>query len=120
MPFEFGEFVNYLVDSLLNAPIVHTVANNPIYTSLLMTFVIVLIILFVFRDATTDESLFTMSLRAGFWILILLVGTLVIHNRVLGFETENKQNTGRYADVFSGAHAVDTDVVPVRIDMSGL
>ena len=123
MPFEFGEFINYFVDTLLNAPIVHTIANNPIYTALMITFVVIIIILFIFRDATTDESLFIMSLRSGFWILILLIGTLFIHNRVLSSEIENTTKTGQYDTIFNGAYEnapIYDDVVPVRIDMNGL
>ena len=121
MPFEFGEFINYFVDALLNAPIVRTIANNPIYTALMITFVVILIILFIFRDATTDESLIIMSLRSGFWILILLIGTLFIHNRVLSSEVENDTKTGQYDTIFNGAYEnISSDVVPVHIDMTGL
>jgi phosphatidylglycerophosphate synthase len=104
MPFEFGATINYFTDVFLRAPIIHTIAKNPIYTALLITFIIMIIIIFIFRDAETEETLLTMSMRAGFWIFLMMLGILMVHNRVLIDENKAESKSAAYDGVFSGAY----------------
>lgn len=101
MPIEVGELINHFSDSFLKAPIVHTIVKNPIYTSLMITFSIMIIILIIFRDADTEESLLIMALRSGFWIFLMLIGVLFLHNKVLSNETELETKNAAYEDVFA-------------------
>ncbi len=114
MPFEVGEAINGMIDSFLNAPFVSTVSKNPLYTALAITLVILLILLFVFRDADGAETTLVMSLRSSFWIFLLLIGALLVHNRVLMNEAANvnqKQNhDSMFAPVPSRLHS---EYVPV-------
>lgn len=105
MPIDIGESINSIADSFLKAPIVHSIAVNPIYTALMLTFVIILVIMFVFRDADTDESLLIMSLRGGFWIFIMLIGVLFLHNKVLGNEIIDNSANKAYNDTFNGGYS---------------
>ncbi len=128
MPIDIGESINSIADSILTAPIVRTVATNPIYTALVLTFVIVLIVMFVFRDADTEESLLVMCMRSGFWVFIMLIGTLFLHNKVLGAEIKGDTNNKNYTDVFKsnysgvtqdgrlGDSILNEEVVPVRVN----
>jgi hypothetical protein len=116
MTFEVGEAINYLIDAFLKAPIVNSIAKNPIYTALAVTIVIMIIIMIVFRDIDADETLFTMSLRSGFWIFIMLLGVLMIHNRVFTADVSNTVRDCQYEKVFtpSPATRLEGDFVPVR------
>lgn len=127
MPIDIGESINSIADSILNAPIVRTVVSNPIYTALVITFVIVLIIMFIFRDADTEESLLVMCMRSGFWVFVMLIGTLFLHNKVLGAEITAGTSDKNYTDVFKSNYSgvtqdghlrdslMNGDVVPVLV-----
>jgi hypothetical protein len=106
MPFDIGESINYVADTILSAPIVLTIANNPIYTSLVLTFVIILIILITFRDVNieTGESLTTLSIRAGFWVAVLLVGALFLQNKVCAAELLEVGKSAEYDGLFNSGY----------------
>lgn len=126
MPFEVGETINHFADTFLKAPIVHNVMRNPIYTALMITFIVVLIVMFIFRDADTDESLLVICLRAGFWIFFMMLGVLFLHNKVLGVETSDSITDSAYDNVFKGGYNVmpggqipaslEDSIVPVHIN----
>lgn len=128
MPFEVGETINHFADTFLRAPFVSTVAKNPIYTALMITFIIILIVMFIFRDADTDESLLLMCLRAGFWIFFMLLGVLFLHNKVLGIENFESNKNAAYDNVFTGGYsgivrpgqnvpaAFEDSIVPIHIN----
>lgn len=118
MTFEVGEALNYMIDGFLKAPIVNSIAKNPIYTALAITLIIILILLFIFRDIEADETVLTLALRSGFWIFLMLLGVMMIHNRVLLSETSVQKREGEYEQVFKDTPAAaarfDTDFVPIR------
>src|SRR5687768_9016989 len=101
MPFELGEAINSIAERITAAPIVESIARNPIYTALLITFVIVLIIMFIFRDVQGDESLLSLCLRAGFYVSVFLTGALLIHNQALMKETSGVAKDSEVATVFA-------------------
>jgi hypothetical protein len=118
MSLDVGATINNLSDSFLKAPVVHTIAKNPIYTALLITFIIMIIIMWVFRDAETEETILTMSFRAGFWIFLMMLGTIFLHNRVLGFEIDTIATEKAYGGVFSAhsSHGADDGAdAPVEV-----
>ncbi len=83
MPFEIGEVINASSDAFLRAPIVLTTVSSPVYTALMITFIIMLIIMFVFRDADTEDSLIVMALRSGFWSFLVTLTIIFLHNKIL-------------------------------------
>lgn len=124
MPLEVGETINKLADKFMSAPAIMSVAKNPIYTALMITFIIILLVMFIFRNVDTEESLLTMSLRTGFWVLILLIGTLFIHNKVLMAESLNSSEQEKIDQVFDRIGAgepnyrdsIDDSFIPVNIN----
>jgi hypothetical protein len=124
MPLEVGETINKLADKFMSAPAIMSVAKNPIYTALMITFIIVLLVMFIFRNVETEESLLTMCLRTGFWVFILLVGTLFIHNKVLMTESFDSSEQEKIDQVFNriGANElnynnnIDDSFIPVNIN----
>jgi hypothetical protein len=116
MPFDVGESINYFADAFLRAPIVNSIAQNPIYTALVITCIIVLIIMFIFRDADTDDPILVMCLRSGFWIFLMLTGVLLLHNKVLTQEMITAEKTAAFEGVFdSGYPGMADNIVPVTI-----
>jgi len=105
MPFDVGATINSIADKFLQVPFVRGVASNPIYTALLITFAVVLVVMFIFRDADTgDESLTSASLRTGFWVFLLLCGVLMLQNKVLLTESGAAKRLGEYEGVFGGGY----------------
>lgn len=120
MPFAIGETINILADAFVSAPIVGTIARNPIYTALIITFCVVLVMLFLFRDS--DASLVASGLRGGFWIFVMVTGIMLIHNKVLTQELRATDRTAAFEDVFGGNDILagtagdrDNTLIPVPI-----
>ena len=117
MPFDVGESINGLADSFLRAPIVPAVARNPIYTSLLLVFVVMITTLIIFRDVDSDESLLVLTLRSGFWVFLFTMGIFVIHNKVLSTEFSYHEKNAAYEGVFdSKISSAEENIVPVVIN----
>lgn len=117
MPFDVGETINAAADSFLRAPIVPAIARNPIYTSFLLVFVVMIVTLIIFRDVDTDESLCVLTLRSGFWVLLATVGIIFIHNKVLSMEYSHREKDAAYEGVFSTAFTnPGENIVPVVIN----
>lgn len=116
---EIGNTVNGAVDGLLKAPLVHSTAKNPIYTAIMITLIVALIVLVVFREADTNESLLLMTFRVGFWTLFATLGVVLVHNKVLLDETEASAKAGAYEGAFETCTSVFEDaIVPVRVNFT--
>lgn len=115
MTFEVGETINQIVDAFLRAPVIYSIARNPIYTALVITLIILLIVAFIFRDIDSDECLLVMTLRTGFWVFIMMLGVIMVHNRVLTGEDLREKRNKSYEEVFGSSAGVqlDSDFVPV-------
>ncbi|QYB17549.1 hypothetical protein PV-S19_0185 [Pacmanvirus S19] len=121
MPFEFGKTFNEFCDSFLKFPAVDKIARNPIYTALMITFIIMIIILIIFRDVESDESLLIMCLRAGFWTSLITMGLLFLHDKVLTVDNQYDTKNAAYDNVFTGSFdptstLFNDEVVPVRVN----
>ncbi len=101
MPLEVGATINAASDAFIRAPIVLTVASSPIYTAIMITVIIMLIILFVFRDADTDEALFIMALRSGFWSFLATLTIIFLHNKILSREVRSYEQDSAMSNVFN-------------------
>ena len=111
MPLDIGETVNYFADAILSSKTIHVLARNPIYTGLLTTFVIMIIILITFRSA---DDLLVLTIRACFWIFLSMLGILLIHNKILTQEISVNNRREEFDGLFSGAPAVhDPSFVPI-------
>lgn len=117
MPLEVGETINLFTNKLLGAGIIRTVVSNPIYTAGLIAFVVMIVIIIVFRDADTDEPLLVMTIRGGFWVFMFGVAIMFLHNKVLTTEVNSEVKAADYDGVFGGASpSMEDSVVPVNIN----
>ena len=120
MPFDVGESINYIADAFLRAPFVHGTAKNPIYTAMLVTLILVLIIMFIFRGADTEDPLLTMALRSGFWIFLALAGVLFLHDKILLQDASAHERDEAAEKIFAATSAPTSSVyreslVPVQV-----
>lgn len=104
MPFDVAEAINKLGDFVLRAPAIRAVMSNPIYTAMMIVFVMMLIILIMFRDADTTDPLLTTTLRTGFWMFLLLIGVMFLHNKVLSKELDDNTSSNIYDAVMGGRY----------------
>lgn len=105
MPFYIGESINMLVDAILRAPLVSKIAKNPVYTAMSMAVMVVLVVMFIFRYAVTEESLLIMSLRSGFWVFLMFLGVIFVHNKVLTNDYDKEQRTASYESLLTERRA---------------
>ena len=101
MPLDIGESINCLADVFLKAPMIHTIASNPVYTAMMITFIVMMIVLIVFRDAKTEDGLLIMTLRIGFWILLANITIIFIHNKLLTIDNTTVEITAAYDGIFN-------------------
>lgn len=115
MPFDIGSNINNVVDAILKSSTVNTIASSPLYTAMMFSLIMMLLVMIIFRNAETDEPILVVSLRFGFWAFIVLVIGLMMHNRVF---LHDKQND-TYSDVFTGGNIaksiLEDAVIPVNL-----
>ena len=118
MPLNVGESINWMAESILKAPLIDTAMKNPMYSAMLITFIIVLIVMFIFRDADFEDSLLVMGLRTGIWVFVLLLGAMYLQNKVLLSTCDDVSRDRAYGGLFSSRDMpVFEDVaVPVVIN----
>jgi hypothetical protein len=122
MPFEVGNTINQFTKKITSINAVNVTLKNPFYIALLIIFIVVLIILYVFRDVDSDESLLTLSLRVGIPALMLTTGIMILHNKLMTSELKNEEKDSDLKHIFTGSHSsdiqgvVDDALVPVKID----
>jgi len=111
MPLDIGECINGASDIMMRAPMMVAIASNPIYTAMTIVFIVMLIVLIVFRDTKSEDSILVMTLRAGFWVFLSTLGIIFMHNKILTADTE-EQAKG-YGGLFD--ESTHPDAVPVII-----
>lgn len=122
MPIDVGSTINSLTDSLLQTPVINTIATSPIYTALIITIIIVLIVLYIFRNTESDDSISVMSLRTGFWVFIMLLGVLCLHNKVIYTEKKSQMDSDNLQTIFNGSYdnssikLMEDSIVPVLLN----
>lgn len=80
MPFEVGRAINQFTDSLVSNTAINTIFRNPIYTALLLAFLIVILVVIInFGDEPTP----ILALRAGFYIFVVLSVGIFLNNKLL-------------------------------------
>lgn len=77
MPFSLGTFFT----DVANSTTFNSVVNNPIYSALIITLLILVIIYFMYRDAYDDSegSFWTTFIRSGIYILLVNLAMVYLH-----------------------------------------
>lgn len=119
MPVNGRELIQSVGNKLTSAPIVKNVTRNPFYTAILISVIIVLIILFVFRNVTfeeSNESLYKLSLRVGVYSLFIVTAIQFLQNQNVLAEVTEGGNSNKIDDVFN---AVDRPGSIVKLNKTG-
>lgn len=102
MPFSVGSSVNDFSDWLYDNERLRDLVSNPITSALFMAFMIVLILFLMYL--TVGEAV-----RAGFWIFIVLIGALCIHDKILTLEIRGQKSKKGGHDLTSKYDIVSRD-----------
>jgi hypothetical protein len=128
MPIDVGDAVGNLAARALRLPLVTTITKNPVYTALCIAAILTFIVLIVFRDVNSNESLLTMCLRVGFWAFLFNVGIIFLHNKVLLNDISEGRYNSSYEDTITGRGpgsglpgamnppSVSDNIVPITIN----
>lgn len=114
MPFNVSSSINYLGDKTVSIPIIKTIAENPIYTALIISIIIMLIIIIIFRNTESDDPLYVMTTRAGFWIFLFTIFIIFLHDKILSTENSSKSVLGQYQDLFNDKNFLTVDKVNIE------
>ena len=98
MPFDFGSSVNQIHKKFIGIPIVHKIMTNPIFTALLICFVIILFAMLAFRG--TDE-LVRKSLRLSVYSFFAVSFIIFMHNKLIFAEINDKKRDDTFETLFS-------------------
>ena len=100
MTFEVGRTINQFTDSLVSNAAVNTIFRNPIYTALLLAFLIVILVIIInFGDEPTP----ILALRAGFYIFVVLSVGIFLNNKLLMRDNVNKTDDSLVQKAFLGS-----------------
>lgn len=116
MPFNVGESINYVSEKFINAPIVRGIMKNPFYTAVMIVMIIVLIILYVFRNVDfegEDESLSKLVFRGSIYMLIIITAIQFLNNQIWLEDKKSSVSNEGVKNVFGGVEKFGTGkVVP--------
>lgn len=102
MPFSVGQSINEAGDYFLKSTTIRHILENPIYVALCITIILILIIIVVFRNAETDDPLFIMAIRTGFWVFIGGLACIFLHDKLLYADVK----TGEFAEIFTDKNMI--------------
>lgn len=101
MPWNIGDTINQAADSILKSKSLKSVISSPLRTALIIVAVICVIILYIFRSTTADESLIVLTMRVGFWAAISTIIVMFLHNKII-LKSEEKVSGSDLFDGYTG------------------
>jgi hypothetical protein len=99
--FSLGETVNSAADWVGKAPILHTIMNNPIYTTLLFLALAAVVLLAFYGDAVRAAGAKT-ALRAALFFFLGAIAIMFVHHRATGEAARETAYQKGVRDVFAG------------------
>lgn len=112
MPLNFDEVLEKSGQKISNAPVVNNVVKNPFYTAILICSIIVLVIIYVFRnvefvnpDGTKYNSnhystLVRLAVRTGLYSLLLVTAIQFLQNKNVLNEVNGRGESDTLNDMF--------------------
>jgi hypothetical protein len=100
MSLAIGDIIDETATTILRSNVARRIAENPLYTALVIVFIIVLVVMFVFRDVDTgdDNGLLFLSIRTGFWAFFVVTALVFLNNKVLMATSSDTAYSGAYDD----------------------
>jgi len=120
--FDLGGAVNSAADWLSGAPIIHRIVNNPIYTALLITALVAIVALAMYREQLRGKKAF----KALFYSFFLVSLVVFVHHYAIVRAAQDLGEQHHAREVFAGvqsSHALGHDgnvpVVPMGESVIG-
>lgn len=104
MPISGQELLNCVCEKTTKAPIIGAVTKNPFYTAILISVILVIVILIVFRNIDFEgekDSLPRLALRSGIYSLGAVTAIQFLQNQNVINEMKSKQTSKHMEDVFN-------------------
>lgn len=117
MGLDIGELINGFVDTCLSKPYVRSISQNPIYTSLLIVVVMIVIMLFTFRHEKTNESMWALALRLGIYTFGAVLAVVFLHDKVLLMDMRDQTLNSDVAQTFAPTNLTGSEenIIPVTL-----
>lgn len=117
MGLDIGELINDFVDTCLSKPYVRSISQNPIYTTLLIVIIMILVMVFTFRHEKTQESMWAISLRLGIYIFGAVLAVVFLHDKVLLMDMNDRGANSDVVQAFAPTNLVgnEENIIPVSI-----
>lgn len=106
MPVSTNELLTSMSTKLSSAPIVGKVTRNPFYTALFIAVIIILIVLFVFRNEDFDEDsegLPKLAIRSGVYSLFIVTAIQFMQNQNIMDEVKSGGRNEKLDKIFSNS-----------------
>jgi len=99
--FDLGGAVNSAADWLSSAPIIHRIVNNPIYTALLITALVAVVALAMYRDKLKGKK----ALKALFYTFFLTSLVVFVHHYAMVRSARETAEQYQARDIFAGVQS---------------
>ncbi len=96
--FDLGGSVNSFTKWVCGAPIIHTIINNPFYTSLLITCIVVIVIMSNYHYQIKKNK---RAVKTVVYIFLLVTAVLFVHHCALSDGLKNSLTHQGVRDVFT-------------------
>jgi hypothetical protein len=127
MSFNFKEKCELCFKKIREVPNLNKIITNPFLTALIITLIIIMIVLFVFRDVSTDESKTIIGIRIGIYTFLAVSLLLFLNNKKLLHDQTDQKLTEDVKQVIGSNEPASTLVsidnvplAPVIINTSSL
>ena len=103
MPFDAQHALNNLGERVSEVPMVKRIVKNPFYTAILISLIIVVVILFVFRNVElkgTDDSLSRLAIRSGIYSLMAVTVVQFLQNQHVLNDAKRETQSSQIDEVF--------------------
>jgi cell division protein FtsL len=96
--FELGASINKMADWVCNSSLMQNTCNNPIMVALILTSIIAIIIIGVFKSKVTNHK--KLIVRSMIYILISAIIVIFIHNYAISQRIESRVQNKQITDLF--------------------
>ncbi len=121
MPFSVGEAINNLSDKLMTNGAVQTIVGNPFYSAFLISLILLLIILFIFRGTIEDDEdnpLWKLAIKSSIYMFIISTGVFFLYSKNLEIQKSEITRKSTFGGLFQDHRiggGLEDAIVPVQI-----
>ena len=99
--FEFEDAANASTNDAIGRKFIYGIVSNPIYTALIITVIMMLIVTYGRKEPWSKKF------KVGFWMFILNLGIIWLHDKVLIEETSAEKKQEEISGTFDDLDTID-------------